>query len=315
MQCKDLPTEFLDSKNGLLGAQQLVRRKGDDACHADMLSSFDLDTNQGQRDAARLRSSSGGPAGAFLTAIPGARMTLGNDMFVVSVWHRLGHHVPAEVAPPPCKCRAGVAAEADHAMVCEKVAKMTQMRHDYLANAWRLVASACSCQSAAEPRYQALAGKKGMVESQRRGDIVAVLRLPRLELAAVDVVVAHASAKSYAAKAAKTAGWTAARADRTKRTRFRKDVPDHPAFRIVPFTVETCGYMGTEAVKFVNCLADIAAESGRIPKGAFVRWAMQLLSVTVQRGNAEMYRRGGLVISREQGLGYDAGFAWPVLMS
>ena len=45
------------------------------------------------------------------------------------------------------------------------------------------------------------------------------------------------------------------------------------------------------------------------------RWAMQLLSVTVQRGNAEMYRRSGLVISREQGLRYDAGFAVPVLMS
>ena len=37
-----------------------------------------------------------------------------------------------------------------------------------------------------------------------------------------------------------------------------------------------------------------------------MRWAMQLLSVTVQRGNAEMYRRGGLVVSREQGLRYDA---------
>ena len=37
--------------------------------------------------------------------------------------------------------------------------------------------------------------------------------LPRLELAAVDVVVAHASAKMYAAQAAKTAGWTAARAE------------------------------------------------------------------------------------------------------
>ena len=58
-----------------------------------------LDTTQGQRDAARLRSSSGGPAEAFLTAIPGSRMTLGNDMFVVSVWHRLGHHVPADVPP------------------------------------------------------------------------------------------------------------------------------------------------------------------------------------------------------------------------
>ena len=211
---KDLPTQFMDSKNRLLGAQQLVRRMGDDACH-DMLSSFDLDTTQGQRGAARLRSLSGWPSGSFLTTIPGGRMTLGNDMFVVSVWHRLGHHVPADVATPPCKCRAGVAAEADHRMVCEKVAKMTQMRHD------NLVVSACSCQSAAEPRCRALASKKGMVECQRRGDIVAVL--PRLELAAVDVVVVHASAKSYAAEAAKTAGWTAARAERTKRTRFRKD--------------------------------------------------------------------------------------------
>ena len=41
-----------------------------------MLPSFDLNTTQGQRDAARLRSSSGGLAGAFLTAIPGGRMTL-----------------------------------------------------------------------------------------------------------------------------------------------------------------------------------------------------------------------------------------------
>ena len=78
--------------------------------------------------------------------------------------------------------------------------------------------------------------------------------------------------------------------------------------------------MGKETVKFVNRLGDIAADSGRIPKGAFVRWAMQLLSVTVQRGtvqrgNAEMYHRSGLVISREQGLRYDAGFAVPVLMS
>ena len=142
---KDLPTEFLDNKNGLLGAQQLVRRKGDDACHADMLSSFDLDATQGQRDAAWLCSSSGAPAGAFLTAIPGGRMTLGNAMFVVSVWHRLGHLVPADVAPPPCKCSAGVAAEADHATVCEKVAMMTQMRHDNLTNALRLVVSAYSC--------------------------------------------------------------------------------------------------------------------------------------------------------------------------
>ena len=90
-------------------------------------------------------------------------------------------------------------------MVCEKVAKMTQMRHADLANALRLVVSACSCQSAAEPRYRALAGKKGMIECQRRCDIVAVL--PRLELAAVDVVVAHASANPAAPRGGEGGGY------------------------------------------------------------------------------------------------------------
>lgn len=45
--------------------------------------------------------------------------------------------------------------------------------------------------------------------------------------------------------------------------------------------METCGYMGMEAVRFVNRLGDIAAEIGHTPKGAFGRWAMRLLPVTV----------------------------------
>ena len=174
---------------------------------------------------------------------------------------------PLTWSPPPCKGSAGDAAEADHAMVCNKGARMSQMRHDNLANALRLVISACSCQLPAEPRYSALSGKKGMGDCQCWGDIVAVL--PRRDRAAVDVVVAHAYAKSYAAQAAKESGWTTstARAERTKRTRFRQDVLNHAAFWFVPLAVETCGYMGKGAVRFVNRLADIAAESGRIPNG------------------------------------------------
>ena len=69
--------------------------------------------------------------------------------------------------------------------------------------------------------------------------------------------------------------------------------------------------------QFVNRLGDVTAEtrSGRIPKGVFMRWAVQLLPVTVQRGNAEMYGRSGLIISLQQGLRYDADFAAPVLLS
>ena len=62
--------------------------------------------------------------------------------------------------------------------------------------------------------------------------------------------------------------WTPARAEQIKRTQFRKDIPDHAAFRFVPFAVETCGYMGKKLVKFVRSLRDIAAESGRVPKGS-----------------------------------------------
>ena len=75
------------------------------------------------------------------------------------------------------------------------------------------------------------------------------------------------------------------------------------------------GFTSTVKVKFVNRLGDIAAESGRIPKDENVRCAVQLLSVTAQWGNAEMYCRSGRIISREQALRYDAGFAVPVLMS
>ena len=92
-------------------------------------------------------------------------------------------------------------------------------------------------------------------------------------------------------------------------------MPDRAAFRLVPFAVEMCGHIGKEAVNFVNRLGVFAAESGRIPKGALGRRAMQLLSVTVHRGNAEMYRQSGLVILHEQGFRYDAGFSVPVLMS
>ena len=76
-------------------------------------------------------------------------------------------------------------------------------------------------------------------------------------------------------------------------------MPDHAAFRFAPFAVATCGYMGKEVVKIANRLGDLAAESGCFPKGAFVRWALQLLSGTLQRGNAEMYRRRALVVARK----------------
>ena len=86
-----------------------------------------------------------------------------------------------------------------------------------------------------------------------------------------------------------------------------------------------------QCVRIMNRLGDIRAENGRIPNGEFERWAVQLMSMAVQRalwaeGSREMtsphsggsflqFSGWGLVISREQGLHHDAGFAAPVLIS
>ena len=50
-------------------------------------------------------------------------------------------------------------------------------------------------------------------------------------------------------------------------------------------------------------------------QGGLRRWAMQLLSVSLQKGNAEKYRKSGLVISCEQpeGVKHEAGMDVPVL--
>lgn len=99
-------------------------------------------------------------------------------MCVVSVLHCLGHHLPDVAALLPCECNAGVAVEASHAVVCEKAAKLTKVRHETLAKPLRLVVHACTCRSVAKSHYQDMGGVEGMLTSQGRGEIVVVL--PRL---------------------------------------------------------------------------------------------------------------------------------------
>ena len=73
--------------------------------------------------------------------------------------------------------------------------------------------------------------------------------------------------------------------------------------------------MGKQEVKLAKCLGDIVAETGRIPKGASVRSAMQLLPVTAHGWIAAIYRRNGLIISRDLAIRYVAGCAVSVLIS
>ena len=85
-------------------------------------------------------------AGAFVIAISGGCVILRDDVRFVSVWHRLRHHSPTVVAPPPCTGSARVAAAADYATNCKKAAR-TQLCHHNLENASRLIVSTGSAAS------------------------------------------------------------------------------------------------------------------------------------------------------------------------
>ena len=103
-------------QEGAAWGTALARAAYHAAYHAALLSSFNLNTTQGQHGPARLRSSPERPAKVFQNAIPGncIMTAFGNDMVVVSVWHRLGHHVPADVAPR----RANAVQELQKQIMC-----------------------------------------------------------------------------------------------------------------------------------------------------------------------------------------------------
>ena len=97
-----LPLQFLDSRMGLLRAQQLMTKKADDSCscHSDHLSGFDLNTMPWQRGATRPQLVWRACRG--LSDCRSGRLHDTRQLHVrVSVWHRLGHHGPADVATLP----------------------------------------------------------------------------------------------------------------------------------------------------------------------------------------------------------------------
>ena len=127
--------------------------------------------------------------------------------------------------------------------------------------------------------------------------------MPRLQMTAVDIVVTHAPAASYAAAAAREAGTTAVRAEGAKRSRHKRNVPGRARpsgscrSHSNPAVLANCKQRpGPAALHFTRQLGSIATGGGRISnlKAAFLRWAMQLLSVSLRKGNAKIYRKSGL---------------------
>ena len=92
---RELPAQFVS--HDLQGAQAKVGHAVADAAWDRALDPAHINTLPQQQAAARLRSASGGAAGAWLTAIPmgpGDLLTMGDDAFILALWHRIGFRVP-----------------------------------------------------------------------------------------------------------------------------------------------------------------------------------------------------------------------------
>ena len=277
-----------------------------------MLAGCDLNQADGKRAAARLRSAAGAPATAWLMSTPGVTTRLGDNTFVNVGRHRLGLGVHSSVAPPPCLCGAGCAATPDHAMVCKKCAKPTQMRHDLVASAVRRVVCRASCASSMEPSYRhiGVTPEQRRAAGQRRGDIMVVLPCGKISI--VDVTVTHPTQQKYVAQAATRAGHAARGAERAKEVEFGKLGTDAGQYDFVPFAVETYGRLGVSAQSFLKALGDVAASRGNISKAAFVRSAYREISCALQRGNGLMYDRSLFHIARASGRQFMPGCDVPV---
>jgi hypothetical protein len=286
-------------------AQRVVARAIADRRGTAVLAACDLNTPRGKHDAARLRSSAGGAASAWLTAMPVAQpTTIGNFDFVMAGRHRLGYGIHSDVALKPCLCRAGSAGSPDHAMVCESCAQPRTIRHDTYAEAWRRVTRMAGLASSREPRYGALVGSaaRAAAAGLHRGDILVIMEN---QMRALDVVVTHPGAATYVAAAARTTGARARSAEQDKVSSWLR-VGRDSGYEFTPLAVETYGRMGVQAARLLSDVADIAAQNG-VSKAAFVRMAHTELSCALVKGMGRVYSRGMNATVRAAGRAFQEG--------
>ena len=130
------------------------------------------------------------------------------------------------------------------------------------------------CSTCREPHYRTIAAHTGAdAAGLHRGDILATM--PDGRLLALDAVVTHSWAASYADGASKTNGHAAAGSARVKCAAFARIGEGAGEDEFVPLSVEPGGRIDGAAMGFLSELGGIAVASNpRVSKAAFVRCAL-----------------------------------------
>jgi hypothetical protein len=295
-------------------AQRDFTRHKSTATHATLLVSLEPDSPAEARTLARLRSCSACASSAALDALPtGPTMVLSDSDATSMLRFGLGlMTLPTTALGMPCACgRRLLASEADHALTCKSLNGAVTVRHDNPNKIVCRAARRAGVASSVEPQLRQLklaaeqAGRRGRQAQGdgARGD--ALLAMPEGMLI-TDVVVVHPAAQSYLEAAARTDGTAATDREAFKVQKFRASA-DTGAYAFEAMGVETYGRLGAGTMRLINRLVGIAAESGKVDKGALVAYTLREMSVGLARYNGMLFRGGLKVMARVTGRMFQAG--------
>ena len=294
----------------LPSAQRTFSRFVAQSRYDSLITSFDVATEQGMRDVARLNGCACRAASIWLDTLPwSAALQLTDADFIASLRHRLGlTHAPANAPGVRCSCGRYMApGDIDHAMTCTSLRGVMTLRHDILKSIWRRLANRAGVASSVEPTIRTLPGAQATAVANRpdsRGDILFMMPSG---LTVADVSVIHPASTTYV-HAAQTTGGAATLRDAAKIAKYTSADPNGYAF--IPLSTESYGRLGKPAMGLLNTLAATAAASG-VVKDTFVANALRELSIGLCRGNGALYRRALGVMARASGIAFMAGMIVP----
>jgi len=248
----------------------------------DVSKSVALHNASSAPDQARLTSLFNPHSSLWLLALPSDQHTrLSVSAFRSALQLRLGMHPPS-VHHFTCACGRILSppTRPDHLLYCERAGGRIS-RHNTVLHALSTVCRRAGI--AAELEYRSYANRDDRLRPDAR------LSAPSLDLI-TDVQVTTPSAPSLADAAASQRLSAASIRETAKSTKYR-EYAETEGVQFIPFVLEAFGAFGKQSQRILQRISEHYAESDRWASSdadfSFDFWAAAVISVALQRGNAE----------------------------
>jgi hypothetical protein len=235
------------------------------------------------QNSARFLSASHPAAKRWLSVSPSSKdLWLSNPQFVLAARNLLD--VKSPNLPDTCRCGSSILPPfSSHFHSCHLMRRReVTARHDLLVQSVARLARSVGCTVTVEPRP--ITGQSIRPDLKIVGSTGSLM---------VDVSVAHPLASSFIRASSVERGRAAASRERVKQRKYAA-LAAREHCQILGFVLESYGAFGADAVKVLKFLANEGDYNGVIITPAqFLSYARNVISVTLQRGNA-MVVAGGL---------------------